>query len=214
MMTDEFQQIWKAYDSKLERSLQLNLRLLNDMQTQKAKSALKFLVAMRVVGIVGGILWALLLGVLLYYVRSQPVMAVSFAVFILCTVVGIWEYIRDIHAIRQLSYADNIIDTQEKLVGLRSSIIRTLRLMWLQLPFWSTFFISDTLIKNGGRQFLLIQVPITLFFVIADVILYRNITVENADKKKWVKWMIRGSGTGSVARAMDFMKEIDEFKKN
>ena len=49
-------------------------------------------------------------------------------------------------------------------------------------------------------------------FVILAVFLYRNITVENANKKKWVRGLITGTGIKSVTRAMDFMKEIDEFK--
>ena len=214
MITDEFQQIWQAYDAKLEKSLQLNLRLLKDMQTQKARSALKPLVAGNVIGIVIGVLWELLLGFILYHVWSQPVMAVSFAVFIACSAFAIREYIRGIDVIRRIGYADNIVDTQEKLAGLQSSIIGSLRIVWLQLPFWSTFFISNALIRNGGSKFWIIQIPVTLFFTIAAIFLYRNITVDNANKKNWVKALIRGSGARSIARAMDFMKEIDEFKKN
>jgi hypothetical protein len=46
------------------------------------------------------------------------------------------------------------------------------------------------------------------------VILYKNIIIENAQKKKWVKALIRGSGVKSLSRAMDFMKEIEDFKKD
>jgi hypothetical protein len=212
MTTDEFQEIWKAYDVKLERSLQLNLRLLKDVQTQKAKSALKPLVSAGVFGIVVGLLWEALLGFALYYVWSQPVMAVSFVAFILCTAVAIAGYISDLVVIRGISFADNIVDTQEKLVGLRSSIFRNLRIVWLQLPFWSTFFISNELLRKGGREFLLIQVPITLLLVGLAIFLYRNITVGNANKKKWVRGLIRGSGARSVFRAMELMREIGDFK--
>jgi hypothetical protein len=61
MSTDEFQQIWKAYDAKLEKSLQLNLRLLQEVQSQKAKSVLRSFIASRTIGIVIGILYLLLL---------------------------------------------------------------------------------------------------------------------------------------------------------
>jgi hypothetical protein len=212
MSTDEFQQIWKAYDAKLERSLQLNLRLLKDVQTQKAKSALKLFVAGSFFMVVFGVAWVLLLGFILYYVRSQPVMAVSFAVFIFCSAFAVGEYIRGIRVIHGISYAENIVDTQEKLAGLQSSMIRSLRIAWLQLPFWSTFFISNAMIRDGGSRFWIIQTPITLGLTIAAIFLYRNITVENAKKKKWVKALIRGSGARTVARAMDFMKEIEDFK--
>src|SRR5450631_2272548 len=179
MTTDEFQEIWKTYDMKLEKSLQLNLRLLKDMQTQKARSVLRSLIVVRVLTIVIGAIYGVLLCLALWYVWSQPVMAISFGAFILCTGLAIIESIKDVSVIRQISYADNIVDTQEKLAGMQSSIIRTLRVSWLQLPFWSTFFVSNALIKNGGAQFLLIEIPIVLFFTIAAIFLYRNITVEN-----------------------------------
>lgn len=212
MTTDEFQEIWKAYDRKLEKSLQFNLRLLKDVQTQKAKSVLQRLIAVRVFTIVIGAIYEALLIVAFVYVRSQPVMAVSFAVFILCTGLAIVESAKDIAVIRGISYAENVVDTQEKLAGLRSSIIRTLRISWIQLPFWSTFFVSNALLRNGGREFLLIEVPIVIVFSGLALFLYRNITVENANRKKWVKGMIRGTGFRSVVRAMELMKEIEEFR--
>lgn len=213
-MPDEFQQIWKAYDAKLERSLQLNLRLLKDVQTQKMRAELRPLMGAAVVYIVIGILWELLLGLILRLVWSQPVMAVSFIAFLLCSALAIGGYIKDIVVIRQVSYADNIVDTQKKLAALQSSMVRTLRVGWLQLPFWSTFFISNALIRNGGRQFLMIQIPITVVFIIAAIVLYRNITVENWSRKKWVRGMIQGSGFGRVNRAMEHLKEIEDFTKD
>jgi hypothetical protein len=155
----------------------------------------------------------LLLVLAFWYVRTQPVMAISFAVFILCTVIAIGEYIREIGIIHGISYGDNIVDTQRKLADIQSAIIRTLRISWVQLPFWSTFFVSNELLRKGGREFLLIELPITLLLTILAVILYKNITIENAQKKKWVKGMIRGTGMKSLTRAMAFLQEIEEFKK-
>ena len=213
MSTDEFQQMWKAYDVKLEKSLRLNLRLFQEVQSQKARSALRSLTVSRVIGIVIGILYVVLLVFAFWYVRTQPVMAVSFAVFIICSVIAIGMYIRELGVIRTISYGGNIVDTQQKLAGIQSSIIWTLRICWVQLPFWSTFFVSNELLRKGGREFLAIEIPIVLFLTIAAVVLYRNITVENLHTKKWITWWIRGTGIKSVTRAMEFMQEIEEFKK-
>jgi hypothetical protein len=212
MSTDEFQQIWKAYDVKLEKSLQLNLRLLQEVQSQKAKFVLRSFIASRVMGIVIGLVYLALLVIALWYVRTQPVMAVSFVVFIICTVIAIGMYMREIGVLGKISYGDNIIDTQRKLAAIQGGIVRTLRISWVQLPFWATFFVSNELLRKGGRAFWMIEIPITLFLTILAVILYKNITIENAQKKKWVKGMIRGAGMKSVTRAMDFMKEIEDFK--
>jgi len=213
MSTDEFQQMWKAYDVKLEKSLRLNLRLFQEVQSQKARSALRSLTVSRVIGIVIGILYVVLLVFAFWYVRTQPVMAVSFAVFIICSVIAIGMYIRELGVIRTISYGGNIVDTQQKLAGIQSSIIWTLRICWVQLPFWSTFFVSNELLRKGGREFLAIEIPIVLSLTIAAVVLYRNITVENLHTKKWITWWIRGTGIKSVTRAMEFMQEIEEFKK-
>jgi len=213
MSTDEFQEIWKAYDVKLEKSLQLNLRLLQEVQSQKARSVLRSFIASRVIGIVIGLVYLALLVIALWYVRTQPVMAVSFVVFIICTVIAIGMYMREIGVIGKISYGDNIIDTQRKLAAIQGGIVRTLRISWVQLPFWSTFFVSNALLRKGGREFWMIEIPITLLLTILAVILYRNITIENARKKKWVKGMIRGTGMKSLARAMAFLQEIEEYKK-
>jgi succinate dehydrogenase hydrophobic anchor subunit len=214
MSTDEFQEIWKAYDRKLEKSLQLNLHLLKEVQSQKARSALRSFIAGRVIGIVIGMLYLALLCVAFWFVRTQPVMAVSFAVFIICTVIAIGEYIQEIGVIRGIGYGDNVVDTQAKLAGIQSGIVRTLRVSWVQLPFWATFFVSNELLRKGGRTFLMIEVPIVLVLTILAVILFKNITIENAQKKKWVNALIRSAGLKSVSRAMDFMKEIEDFKKD
>ncbi len=205
--------MWRAYDVKLEKSLRLNLRLFQEMQTQKARSALRTLTASRVIGIIIGTIYVVLLVFVFWYVRTQPLMAVSFGVFIICSVIAIGMYIRELGVIRTISYGDNIVDTQQKLAGIQSSIIRTLRICWVQLPFWSTFFVSNELLRKGGREFLAVEIPIVLFMTIAAVILYRNITVENLHTKKWITWWIRGTGIRSVTRAMEFMREIEEFKK-
>ena len=192
--------------------MQLNLRLLQEVQSQKARSVLRSFIASRILGIVIGMLYLALLVIAFWYVRTQPVMAVSFAVFIACTVIAIGMYMREIGVIRKISYGSNIVDTQQKLAGIKSSIIWTLRISWVQLPFWSTFFVSNELLRKGGREFWMIETPITLLLAILAVVLYKNITIENAQKKKWVKGLIRGAGMKSLTRAMDFMKEIEDFK--
>jgi len=214
MSTDEFQEIWKSYDRKLEKSLQLNMHLLKEVQSQKARSALRSFIAGRVIGIVIGILYLALLCVGIWWVRTQPVMAVSFAVFISCTAIAIGEYIQEISVLRGMGYGDNIVDTQRKLAGIQTTIVRILRISWVQLPFWATFFVSNELLRKGGRMFLIVEIPIVLVLTILAVILFKNITIENAQKKKWVKSLITSTGIKSIARAMDFMKEIEDFKKD
>src|ERR1700761_1975387 len=139
MSTDEFQALWKAYDTRLEQSLQLNKRIWTELQHQKAQSALRPLIASRITGIVIGMIWLILMAVCLVFTISQPIMAISFAVFFACTGFAIIGYGRDLSIIRTISFTDSIVDTQKKLAGMQAAMIRDLRWMWMQLPFWSVF---------------------------------------------------------------------------
>jgi len=213
MSTDEFQLIWKEYDRKLERQMSLGRRLFADLQQQKVGAELRPVVRSRIVGIVVGFVWLWLMVFCLYLVRSQPVMAISFAVFCGCTVVGIVGYIRDVAVIRSVSYAASVVETQRKLVGMQSTMLRDIRLAWLQLPFWASFFVSNGMIRAGGRLFYFIEVPVFLGFVGLAVFLYFNFTVENVRRKRWVAAMVRGGGSRRLARAVELLKELEEFER-
>jgi hypothetical protein len=210
---DEFIQLWKTYDAKLEHSLQLNLRLLSEVQSQKTRSVLRTLMAGRAIGIVIGVLYEIILCMVCWYVRSQPVMAVSIGVFIVVTGIAMGAYWWELVLIGRIGYAENIVDTQEKLAGIQSSIIRTLRITWIQLPFWATFFVSNELIRKGGPVFWAMEIPLVLAFTVIAIVLFRNLTPEMMERKRWVRKLAQGTGWKSVTRAIGFMQEIKEFKQ-
>jgi hypothetical protein len=213
MSTDEFQELWKEYDTRLERSISMSRRIFAELQQQKVGSELRPLVRTRVLGIVIGFPWLALMVYCGYLVRTQPVMVISFGVFFACTVLGIAGYIRDVSLILRISYADNIVATQRKLAGLQSTMFRDLRLAWLQLPFWASFFVSNALIRAGGPLLYYVELPIFLGLVVVAIFLYRNLKMENVQKKRWVAAMVRGAGSKRLARAIGLLKELEEFEK-
>jgi hypothetical protein len=211
---------WKTYDKMIEESkvlnLQswvLNLRCFEALQTQKAKSKLRSLIIPEIVVIILGIGWVWFLGIMLSYLFSQIIIAISLIAIIVLTIVAIIIYIQNIAVIAQINYADSITETQRKLAFLQLSIVNSVRIGWLQLPFYTTCFIPTKLIVTGGIFFWIIQISVTLFFTWLSVFLFRNISLKNADRK-WVKNLLRGYGLSRVAKAMDFIKEIEEFKKD
>jgi hypothetical protein len=211
---------WKNYDKMIEESkvlnLQswvLNLRCFEALQTQKAKSKLRSLIIPEIVVIILGIGWVWFLGMMLSYLLSQIIIAISLIAIIVITIVAIIIYVQNIAVIAQINYADSITETQKKLAFLQLSIVNSIRIGWLQLPFYTTCFIPTKLIATGSIFFWIIQISVTLFFTWLSVFLFKNISLKNADKK-WVKNLLRGYGLSRVAKAMDFIKEIEEFKKD
>ena len=219
METTEIKNIWKKYDSMIEESKVLNLQswalnlsCFETLQKQKAKSKLKSLILPKIGGIILGIGWILFVGFIFYYTLSQIVMAISLAMIILLTLIAIVNYVQDITIISGINYTESVTDTQKKIASLQSSIVNCIRVLWLQLPFYTTCYISNKLAMDGGIKFWIIQIPITLFFTWIAVFLFKNISLKNANKK-WLKSFIKGYGLSHISKAMEFMTEIDEFKK-
>jgi hypothetical protein len=205
--------LWKAQDEKLNRTIKLNLYLLESLQKQKAASKLNSLVRFKLRAVVLGIIWILFLGLLVYGNQLKNIyFTVSLGIIMLFTILAVAVYIKHIILIRQLDYSQSITNTQKKLSELQTSTFNT-RFLLLQAPFYTTWFWSTEMIREMDIKFWLISVPITLLFTFLAIWLYLNLTQKNMDKK-WVRAFINSTPEHtSVFEAIDFLNEIEEFKK-
>jgi hypothetical protein len=211
----ELKSIWNAYDKKLERSLRLNIRMFEDLQTGKAKSKLNALLSIKVVGVVIGILWMAFLGFLVFAVNFKNLwFSGSVLLIMIFTVIAIVRYIDHIILINQINYTESITNTQAKLAELQLSTIHTTRFVWLQLPFYATFFWNTQWITEGDKGFWLIAFPIAVLLALLAIWLYKNITPENLHKNWVKKFMMIGMEYQYALSASELLQEIEEFKKD
>lgn len=220
MQETNIQNVWKAYDKMIEEStamnLQsrvLNLKLLESLQTQKAKSKLKTLILPKLVGVLLGAGWLLFLGFLFYYTYSQIIIAISLGMIIIFSIIAIIIYIQNISVIARINFGDTIIETQSKIAFLQTSIVNGIRVLWLQLPFYTTCYITNDLAITAGIKFWIIQVTVTFLSIWLAVYLFKNISLTK-DNKKWVKGFLRGYGLNRVSQVLEFTKELEAFKQD
>ena len=221
MEDQELKDIWAAYDKKLEearilnlQSWALNLKCFEELQTQKVRSKLNGLTNIKLITVLLGIVYVLFLAMLVYGNGGRNIyFTVSMGMIALITTIAIVVYIKHIIIIKRISYSESITDTQERLSALQASTINICRILWLQLPFWCTFFWSNKMIVSDPVKFCLIAIPITLFFTLLAIWLYRNISLKNKDRK-WFRIMFSTPEWTSVRKAMDFMNEIETFKQD
>ncbi len=213
--------MWAVYGNQIEesrvlnmQSRALNIHCLEMIQSQKAKSKLRILTAGKIAGIVIGIAWVWFLGILVYTVNFKNLFfSISVGIIFSFNVVAVINYIRHLAMIGQINYCDNITDTQKKLANLQTAIIGNNRFLLLQFPFHSTWFYSWQWIQNDPLSFWLIAVPISVGLAIFGIFLYINYSKKNL-QKPWVKAMMMRTGFRSVTKAMDFLTEIDAYKKD
>lgn len=204
--------LWKAQDEKLDRTMKLNLFMLDSMQKQKAASKLNGLARLKLVAVILGILWSLFLGILVYGNQLQNIyFTVSVGMIMLITIAAIAAYIKHIVLIKQLDYSQSITKTQKKLARLQASTFSN-RFIILQTPFYTTWFWSSQMIESSGVKFWLIAMPITLLFTLLTIWLYKNLTPLNMHKK-WVSYLLKNDPEQvPVIQAQKFLNEIEEFK--
>jgi hypothetical protein len=204
--------LWKSYDTKLEKSLKLNMELIEEVKKQKMKSQLHSLVRLKIIEIILGLAALFILGSLLYIGWPQIFFCISVTALMVFCIVPIIQYLQQVALIASIDYNNNIVMAQQALVKLQASVINVPRFAWLQLPVYTLFYISNDMVKHGSAGFWVFQVLITGVFVFASVWLYKNISLKNINKR-WIRGMIWNDGQKQVSKAMEFLKEIEKFRK-
>jgi lysylphosphatidylglycerol synthetase-like protein (DUF2156 family) len=219
MEETNFVLLWKEHYEKIDQSLAINQRLLKETIGKKAESALQSLTRLKTRGIVTLVIYLILLGILLFYAISRYTEAANYfigsmAVIFLINVKALYDYIKHLVWVNSINYDGSITEIQQKLAKLQLSIFKHSRIMVLQFPFWTTFYLSSKWFPHAvSWGYIIFQFFMTASFTWLAYWLYKNQTMANAGKK-WVKTLIGGSGGNSVMKALAFYKEIEEFKKN
>lgn len=210
----ELKTLWKAQDKKLDQTLKLNMFLLENMQKQKAELKLNRLAKYKTWVALLGIIWTLFLAILVYGNGfKNPFFSVSVLMMALCNLAAVIIYIKHVVLIKQLDYSHSITDTQKRLTRLETSTFNIGRILWLQLPFYTTFFWSRQMIGDNDIRFWLIAVPITLVFTLMAVWLYKNLTPQNAHKKLVKALVLSSIEYTAVIKAREFLNEIEDLKR-
>ncbi len=218
MEETNFVLLWKEHYDKIDRSLAINKRLLTETVNHKAHSVLRSLSWFKTGGIITVVIYLVLLGTVLFYAVSHYSSAANYFIFsvaaiFLINIRALYDYCKHLVWINTIDYDGSVTEIQQKLVKLRLSIYRHSRIMVLQLPFWTTFHLSNRWFPQSvGWGYLVFQFVLTASFTCLAYWLYKNQTIANADKK-WVRTLLAGSGANKVSKALAFYQELEEFKQ-
>ena len=217
MEETNFVLLWKEQYEKIDQALLINKRLLEESIRQKAASQLKSLLFGKAAGIVIAVCYLILLGTALYYAASNYTAAanyfiVSTGAIFLINLKALYDYIKHLVWINNIDYNGGITSIQQTLNRLQLSIVNHVRVMFLQLPFWTTFYLSSQWFPSAmSWGCIAFQALLTGSFAYAAWFLYTNLRISNLDKK-WVTVLLSGTGGKKLARALAFYREIEAFK--
>jgi hypothetical protein len=205
--------LWKSYDKKLEETLALNRKNAEDITKMEVRSLVLSMRPIIVFTILAGLLWVGFVDVLL--VTLFPVanlfFLVSAGIQVLLTKIAIGLYVYQFVLIHQVDISEPVLSTQEKLLRLRSSVLHVTRILFLQLPVWTTFYWNDSMLEHGNIFLYTLQVVVTVVCTFLAVWLFIHINYENRNKK-WFKLMFKGKEWMPVIRSLELLSQIDEYK--
>lgn len=226
MELDAIKSLWQAYDTKLEKSLKLNMHCLEQIQTQKVRSKLAPLYWHRVIEIALHIVAILLLLVFLYFNFSDLPYAVSAFILLPFYITAIVMCLKQIKIIKGMDYSNDIVTIQSSLVMLQTHIVDYMRLAILFIPSFLAYpavvskVIQDLDLKSLSFMDLLaqydgswwqVQVKVTIILIPLCIWFYREVSYKNIHKK-WLKDTIQRTSGTRVRKAIEFIKELDSLK--
>src|SRR5665648_67094 len=213
MEDTEIINLWKSYDKKLEENLRFNKKNAEDITKIKVQSFLSSMKPMKIFIVLAGIAWVGFLDTLiinLFHVAS-PFFLVSAGIIVLLNKLAIGIYLYQLILIYQVDISEPVLATQEKLVRLKSTTLWISRLLFLQMPVWTTFWWNEVMFQEWNVFQWLISGSVTLAFVFAAIWLFFNIKFENRDKK-WFRLLITGIEWNPLVKSMELLSQIDEYK--
>ena len=212
MEDKDLMNIWKQYDKKLDKVLAVNQQLTEEVTKLKVNSTLRKAKPIKWVAIALGIPWSIFLTSLavLGVLGGNPFFAISFGAIALIMNFVLGVYIYHLVLMYQIDNSNSVIESQEKLAKLKISSIQGTRIAFLQLPFWTMFWLSTEIFSNAP-VLLIAHTIIFLVFAYTAIWLYRNIKIENMNKP-WMKFLFSGIEWEPIIQSIDMLGQIEEYK--
>lgn len=210
----EMIEIWKSYDKKLEENLVLNRKNTEDITRIKVQSFISSMKLTKIFTIVIGLLWVVFVDTLIINLFSiaSPFFLISAGIQVLLTKLAIGIYLYQIILIHQVDISAPIVSTQEKIARLKSSTIWVTRLLFLQLPVWTTYYWNESMLEDGNVWLYALQIIITVSFTYLAIWLFINIRYKNKDKK-WFRLIFNGKEWNPVITSMELLSQIKEYRE-
>ena len=213
MEDTEIINLWRSYGQKLEQSLELNRKNAEEITRIKVRSFLASMKPLKLFTIVVGIIWVGLVDVLI--IKTFPVanwfFIVSAGIQVLLTKLSIIIYLYQLILIHQTDISEPVLETQRKLASLKSTTLWVARILFLQLPVWTTFYWNKSMLVNGNIPLYVLQIVVTLSFTCIAVWLFRNIKNENKDKK-WFRLLFNGNEWTPMLKSIELLSQVNEYK--
>lgn len=213
-----FKELWKATNEKLEESFTINRKITEDITRIKVYNFLSSMKPFKILALLVGFLWVGLGTIILSdiyifaFSEANKFFLFSATIQVILTAIAVGIYLYQLLKIYKVNSYEPILETQEKLAQLRVSTLWASRVLFLQLPVWTTFWWNETLLTDWNSFQWIATVMITISFTFVSVWLFLNIKYENRNKK-WFQLLFNGKDWTPLIKSMELLEQVEEYKR-
>ncbi|RTQ46786.1 hypothetical protein EJV47_20645 [Hymenobacter gummosus] len=168
----------------------------------------------KLLGVVVGLAWVVAIDALLYHVWAvaSPFFLVSAVVQVLLTKLMIGLYLYQLMLVQRVDVGHSVVAVQRRVARLRTSSLWVVRLGFLQLPAWATFFWTERLLREASPlQLAGLLIP-ALLFALAAGWLFVHVRYENRHQR-WFQLLFRGPEWDPILRAMHLLEQTEDYQR-
>lgn len=214
----ELKKLWQTTNDKLEDNFVINKKNTDDITQMKVQNLLGSMKPIKIFTLLVGILWVGIGGVALssIYLNSfseaNKFFLFSASIQVGLTAMALFVYLYQLITIYQVDITEPILRTQKKLSNLKISTLWVTRILFLQLPVWTTFWWNKTMLTDWSVLQWIVPLSFTLLFTVISIWLFLNIKYENRNKK-WFQLIFSGKEWTPLMKSMELLEQVKEYKK-
>jgi len=213
----ELKKLWQTTNDKLEENFVINKKNKDDITRIKVYSILGSMKPIKIFTLLVGILWVGI-GVInlssIYlnsFSEANKFFLFSASIQVGLTAMALFIYLYQLITIYQVDISNPIIRTQEKLASLKMSTLWVTRILFLQLPVWTTFWWNETMLTDWGILQWVLPLFFTISFTFIAIWLFFNINYENRNKK-WFQLIFNGKEWTPLMKSMELLEQVEDYK--
>lgn len=212
----ELKNLWKSVQDNQENILYINNQNRKEVARLKMIYLVRNLAPIKKFAILVGTAWVLCGSMVIsnLFLHAYPLVN-KFFLFsataqVTVTAIALIIYIYQLIKIYQVDLSETVLQTQIKLANLKISTLWSTKILFLQLPFWTTFWWNSNIFTSWSWWQEAIVLFITLTFTVASIWLFLNLSLKNQNKS-WFKFIFNGNEWDPLTRSMDLLNETKEL---
>jgi len=213
----ELKKLWQTTNDKLEENFVINKKNKDDITRIKVYSILGSMKPIKIFTLLVGILWVGI-GVInlssIYlnsFSEANKFFLFSASIQVGLTAMALFIYLYQLITIYQVDISNPIIRTQEKLASLKMSTLWVTRILFLQLPVWTTFWWNETMLTDWGILQWVLPLFFTISFTFIAIWLFFKINYENRNKK-WFQLIFNEKEWTPLMKSMELLEQVEDYK--